>query len=315
MNRYWKSFLGYTLLELLLVMGIFVILGAMGVGGFLGTRETMIARETVENVKQDIQSARLKAMLLKKGDESNWIYGIGIDFNKYINPGDSKTVFFKWCSPFEDFGNDITKSEILNWDSAYDIGYDGIVNPDPQYPEPNPGLTLEPDPDLIIDPQPIPDVLGVADTGAANGYLPLQAVSSCVNGKTSLIYTTGDMISSILPEPENTSIISNARYLVFEAVTGRAFLYNSEGKPLNYSLDGEYIGTNLNDLEELDIVLNRRYSTKFDVITVYPLSGTVIHYVYSTADRGCPTDGNCIIIDGNRYYRFGIAEEINSYRE
>jgi hypothetical protein len=256
-----------------------VILAGMGVGGFLGTRETMIARESVETIKQDIRSAKLKAMLLKKGDAGNWVYGIGIDLPKYITKSGANVSSFIWCSPFEDFGNDITKSEILNWDSAYDIGYD-------------------------------------LSTGAANGYLALSSSSSCTDGKTSLIYGGGDIMSGVFPDSSYTEIISTAKYLVFEAITGRAFLYDSNGKPLNYEADGDYVGADSSQLQVLDIVLKRRYSSKFDVISVYPLSGTLIHKVYSSGDKGCVSANGevCIVVDGISYFRYSIADEINSYR-
>ena len=327
MNSKRKMFPSYTLLELLVVIAIFMILAGMGVGGFLGTRETMIARESVENIKQDIRTAKLKAMLLKKGDADNWVYGIGIDFEKYITESGANLASFIWCSPFEDFGNDVTKSEILNWDSTYDIGY-GLskvtppLEPEPE-PEPEtpdetiPDSEITPPPGNITDPiNPPLDVLGIADTGAANGYLPLSSSSSCTDAITSLIYGGGDIMSGVLLDSENTEIISNAKYLVFEAITGRAFLYDSDGKPLNYEANGDYVGADSSQLQVLDIVLKRRHSSKFDVISVYPLSGTLIHKVYSNADKGCSSvDGDvCIFVDGDYYFRYSIADEINSYR-
>lgn len=283
MKSMMKRFQSYTLLELLVVIAIFIILGAMGFGGYLSTRETMIARETVETIKQDIRSARLKAMLFKKGDDSNWIYGIGIDFEKYAQPTNNRSLFFKWCSPFEDFGNEITKSKILSWDSNNPVGYRITQNYDPLY---------------------------------QNGYLPLNTTTNCVDGKNSLVYTQEDIMSNILTEVDNIEIISDARYLVFEAITGRAFLYDNGGTLLNYATNGDYIGNTLDRVEVLDIVFNRDYSSKFDLISVYPVSGTVIHHVYSSLDPRCVEGGvNCIELNGVAYERYGIKGEINSYRE
>ncbi len=240
----------------------------MGVGGYIGTRETLVARENIEVLKQDIRSARLKAMLLKKGIDSNWLYGIGIDFSE-INNGKYKVM--KWCSPFEDFGNAITRSKVLGWDSGKKIG-DGT-------------------PPLL------------------NGYLPVTPYTdSCINGQSSLSLMTGDNKVELIKVKNDISIIGDARYLVFEALTGRAFFYDSLGVPINYSGMGVYDGTKL-----LDIVLTRKRSSKYDVLSIYPESGLIIHHIYSNADKNC--ESNCITLGGVKYKRYGIMDEINSYRE
>lgn len=328
MNKRRKIFLGYTLLEMLIVMAIFIILAGLGVGGYIGTRETMMARENVQTVLQNVRSARLKAMLFKKGSEEYWIYGIGIDFYSMSQSAQGDRTYFKWCSPFKNFGNDITKSEILGWDSSKPIGYVTSQEIDAEDTLPEIPDNLEDPIDLPIDPgeiynppsyedpQPPSDVLGVSTYEYKNGYLPLSITSSCQEGATSLTYTGGDVVNEILDSGGEFHLISEAKYLVFEAVTGRAFLYDSEGKPLNYLSDGEYSATTLENLKVLDVLIKRKYSSKFDLISIYPLSGTVIHHVYSNADivSDCE-DNNCISFEGKIYKRYGISDEINSYRE
>lgn len=394
-----KRLVGYTLLELLVVITLFIILGAIGIGGYLGTRETMIARETVETIKQDIRSARLKAMLLKKEDESNWIYGIGIDFGSLSSVGGSGP-FFKWCSPFEDFGNEVTKSEILGWDANSKIGDPikvddvlgvstsseeyAIIIEDP-YPYPSPDPYPYPPPQQCTtcyqsrscpsyyceypsccrciyysspycrttdkccycssyrsstycsitdkccqcssyvesdkcnpnnkccrtsttDPVPDPDE-PVLENTFYNGYVPINITTSCQDKISSLV-SLNDLPSGVISEFDNITF-SGGRYLVFEAVTGRAFIYESNGYPVNYDSNG-----NFDETKTLDIVIKRDYSSKFDVVTVYPLSGTVIHHVYTELDQKCgASDPNCIEVNGVKYVRYGIADEINSYRE
>lgn len=346
-----KRLVGYTLLELLVVITLFIILGAIGIGGYLGTRETMIARETVETIKQDIKSARLKAMLLKKGTESNWVYGIGINFTAYTNPNLNKEMFFKWCSPYEDFGNEVTKAEVLGFDTKNNIGdkiatqtivdpvpltlnvvpdsEDGPtedVNPDIPIDEPDPINNPDPknpiyDTDPVLDPDDqsndvVPnDVLGAQSTDYLNAYLPLYVTTSCQSNVTTLTLMSGELSSGILPDEGSVTTLGSAKLLVFEAITGRAFLYDKDGKPLNYDSDGTYTGTSVDSMQVLDIIIKRNYSSKFDLITVYPLSGTIIHNVYNSSNLGaCSTSESCITVDGKTYKRYGIADEINSYR-
>ena len=390
-----KRLVGYTLLELLVVITLFIILGAIGIGGYLGTRETMIARETVETIKQDIRTARLKAMLLEKGEDSNWIYGIGMDFASLSSTGTSGP-FFKWCSPFEDFGNEVTKSEILGSDPKSKIGVPININdvlgvstsgenlaliidpvfPDPGYPYPqhctscifsktckenscispsccrcqyyySTSCTYEDECCYCLQPvkvstycpktekccqcayikesdncdtndkccktivstDPVTEPEDpVLETTFYNGYVAQNITSSCEDETSSLV-ALNDLPSGIVSEFDNITF-SGARYLVFEAVTGRAFLYEQDGSPINYDENGDFDETKV-----LDIVIKRDYSSKFDVLTIYPLSGTVIHHVYTESDPKCGgSETNCVDVNGVKYVRYGIDDEINSYR-
>lgn len=341
MNKKRNTIAGYTLLEMLLVMAIVVVLGAFGVGGFIGVRETMVAKENVEILQQDIRSARLNSMLLEKGSDENWLYGVGIDLESLNSDGEY--VFFKWCSPFEDFGDELTKSELPGWDSSYEIGYNtGRTSPfDPYDPvridDPRDNFTdierpplyfnieelfkrlniFSPYPVMAINteipPYPIQDE--VLYQVVPNGYVPsnLSTSSTCQDGVTTRIEVNGSDLGGVIDvDPDQIKILGSARHLVFEALTGRAFLYDANGRPVNYS----GMGTMVNNTP-MDVVLTRKRSSKFDVISVYPLSGTVVHHVYSSSDinDSCTPDSECLIFNGHRYPRFGIDDEINSYRD
>jgi len=75
-----KKLQGFTLMEMLIVLSIVITLSAVGISGFNSINETFTANENVELVKQDIESARLKAMNMGKESEETWVYGFGIDF-------------------------------------------------------------------------------------------------------------------------------------------------------------------------------------------------------------------------------------------
>ncbi len=294
MNKKKKLFPSYTLLEMLLVMGILVVLGALGVGGYLGTKETTVARENVQKIIQDIQLARSKAMLLEKGSDENWIYGIGLDFTKTDDINEKGTYnFFKWCSEFSNFGDEKTKAVLPSFDASKNVNDIGIAN-----------------------------ICGQMGQPYKNARMPYCYTNSCETGFMSLVAIPGDDLTIIDREiGQMVTVDANGdgwypAYVFFEAVTGRAILYNKFGWPYNYKNgNGE-----IKNMIPLDIAIKRKYSSRFDLITIYPLSGTVIHHVYSKADANplCSDSINylkCITFEGVKYNRYGISEEINSYRD
>ncbi len=329
----------YSLLEMLLVMAILIIFGSFGVGGFVGFRETMFVRENVEIIKQDILLAQEQATLVKRGVGDNWLYGVGIDFGGMTTQGGTYSMI-KWCSPFTDFGNTITRSKLLGWDPSADIGDtikelpegslpidDGYmidpVDPVNQIDIVDPideGGLVDKDPPTVITPIG-PEVMGVTYVAPfVNGYMPVGTESyttSCVPGTTSLVEFKGEAVDRFVDAGEISLLGYNGeypiQYLVFEAVTGKAFLYDSAGRPVNYSSSGgvlTYDGKNV-----LDILITRRGSTKFDVLSIYPSSGAIVHHVYSNEDLAQDGDPNTITVDGKIYHRFGIFDDISSYRD
>jgi len=273
MKKLKNSLLGFTLIEMLIVMAIFVILSAMGAGAFAGIRETTIIRQDVENLKQDIQLAKQKSMLLERGPNENWLYGIGIDFSEVDTTGEYR--LFKWCSPFTDFGSPATTSELP--------GYSG------------------------------------GEITITNGYLPVETRTTSCSGQSSLV-ELAEYVDTSLSGGINIIGIPSiyprtpAEYVVFEAVTGKAFLYDGTGAPSNYTYSSYSL-----DVIALDIVIDRKRSTKFEVLSIYPLSGTVIDHVYNReSDLASPTEVKTrryFIFDGIRFSRYGIADELKSYRE
>ncbi len=335
----------YSLVEMLVVIAIFVVFGAMGVGGFVGFRETMLVRENVEIIKQDILLAQEQATLVKRDIEDNWLYGVGIDFSGMTTEGVTYSMI-KWCSPFTDFGNSITRSKLLGWDASAEIGdtVTEISLGDSELPgdvtEIGDGDTIAPDPieqidiedpiddDGFVDRDPPnvitpigPEVMGVTYVAPfVNGYIPVGSESyttSCVPGTTSLVEFKGEAADRFVEAGEISLLGYNGenpiQYLVFEAVTGKAFLYDSSGYPVNYSSPGGNL--TFDGTKVLDILITRRSSTKFDVISIYPSSGAIVHHVYSSEDLAESGDTNTISVNGKNYHRFGIFDDISSYRD
>ncbi len=233
---------GYTLAEVLVVLMIVIILGALGASAFGGLRDSVLGKQNIEDIKQDLQLIQQKAMLLEKKSDEGWIYGIGIDFTE-IDQG--KYTFFKWCSPFSSYGDKLTRSEILAYDSDHPIGYNDIQK----------GYNAS---------LPVTDIQsgGLCNRDLSTSYLtPLPGLEE---GKLNAGF--------------DIALKSNAAYVVFESVTGRVFLYkkaedlNPYGLPFNYDLEGKYIGN-----EPLSIEIHRNQGKITDEIKISPLSGAVTH--------------------------------------
>lgn len=253
MSRKPAQYLGYTLAEVLVVLMIVIILGSLGAYSFGGLRDTVLVRQNIEEIKQDLQLAQQKSMLLERKQGEGWIYGIGIDFRDISN-GTYK--FFKWCSPFPEYGNIRTRSEII----AY--------NPDPSI---NIG-------DLDFDP--------TGYNHGQNAILPVGSEDYELGGTCDSFekkkYMTN--LSGIEDGKINTgfdiTLNSDISFVVFEAVTGRAFLYTSEGWPINYDANGVLVeDSETNQLANLEVTIFRNRGNKADKITVAPLSGSVKHVV------------------------------------
>ena len=304
-----KKLQGFTLMEMLIVLSIVIILSAIGVSGFNSINETFTANENVELVMQDIQSAKLKAMNMDKNEEATWIYGFGIDFRNAdsSNGNNGNYKMYKWCSPVENFGDtleldgkshDLTRAKLPN---LYSSGYG--VN------------------EKISDVK-LCGVPGVYENGSIpascgdSGYM-----SSCTTDSTNLISILGEDLSLLSRFDGQVTLLdlkgsSNPpSFVLFESLTGKAIIYGRDGQVLNYDEDGTF---NADDFVPLDIILRRKSGDTFDMISVYPLSGEIIHHVYGPSDKSeCESEGNlnCFTFEGNTYERYGIDDEIKSDRD
>jgi len=258
---------------------------------------------------QDIQSAKLKAMNMDKNEEATWIYGFGIDFRNAdsSNGNNGNYKMYKWCSPVENFGDtleldgkshDLTRAKLPN---LYSSGYG--VN------------------EKISDVK-LCGVPGVYENGSIpascgdSGYM-----SSCTTDSTNLISILGEDLSLLSRFDGQVTLLdlkgsSNPpSFVLFESLTGKAIIYGRDGQVLNYDEDGTF---NADDFVPLDIILRRKSGDTFDMISVYPLSGEIIHHVYGPSDKSeCESEGNlnCFTFEGNTYERYGIDDEIKSDRD
>ena len=233
-----KKYSAYTLLELLVVISIFIILGGMTFAAFDGLQSTVKMNEYMLNLEQDIRSVQRAAMLLQRNPGEDWIFGLGIDFTDTEEDGTYRT--FKWCSPFQDYGDARTKSNIP--------GFYG-------------GTSQQPD---------------TIRTG--NGYLPSTNYdrSLCMNSVEILRTLPGYEKNVTLPKADIT-FGSEARYILFESVSGRTFFYDSAGTLLNYESNGDM----LDDIVSFQIIIDPVKGGKTRILNVRNLSGKIDTYIYN----------------------------------
>jgi len=306
-----KKLQGFTLMEMLIVLSIVIILSAVGISGFNSINETFTANENVELVKQDIESARLKAMNMGKESEETWVYGFGIDFRNADsgNRQNGNYRMYKWCSPVKNFGDthilegtsyDLTRAKLPNLYSGVGIG-ENVANV---------------------------KLCGTSEI-YKNGSIPASCGSSgylegCLENTTNLSAVFGEDLS-LLNRFDGQVVLLNLKednnppsFVLFESLTGKAIIYARDGQVLNYKSDGSF---DVDNFLPLDIILRRKSnSDTFDMISVYPLSGEIIHHVYGPGDikenpSECEGNLSCFTFSGNKYERYGIDDEIKSYRD
>lgn len=191
----------YTLLELLVVLSIFSILGAMTFSSFGGLQNTVKMNEYMLNLEQDVRSVQRQAMLLERSPNDGWPYGLGIDFSQTTTSGTYK--IFKWCSPFMDYGNTKTKADLPAYDPNVAVG----ISRNAYLPA-----------DLAIITQ---------DTECNS-----EKLATLAGYDISLSAPKADITINLSGE-------NQIAYVVFESISGRAFFYDTQGILVNYNQSGE----------------------------------------------------------------------------
>ncbi len=238
-----SKYSAYTLMELLVVLTIFSILGAMSFSAFGNLQNTVKMNEYALTLEQDIRSVQRSAMLLQRDSGEKWLYGLGIDFGAMGDSGEY--TVFKWCSPFSDYGDVLTKSSLPAYTPSKTLGSVGTMN-------------------------------------ELNGYLTVTPiVESCREGVSSSLSILPGYDKSTRTPKSSISITmvdgKTPRFVIFESVSGRAFFYDTQGVLLNYGSDGKLIDDPLPFV--ITIVPASNVNTR--IITMKNLSGKIsIESVY-----------------------------------
>lgn len=182
----------------------------MTFASFDGLQNTVKMNEYMLSLEQDVMSVQRASMLLQRNSNENWPYGLGIDFTNVTVDGTYRV--FKWCSPFQTYGDIKTKSALPSYDPSHDVG-------------------------------------STLSDGTRNGYLPIPESQEVFASNTCEITLTESELRGVpgysapsLP-PKSTTTITQVTgvapvYIIFESVSGRAFLYDKDGAVLNYDKKG-----------------------------------------------------------------------------
>ncbi len=208
LNTAYQKYSSYSLLEMLVVMSIIIIIMGIGFGTFSGLNSAIALGESMATLRQDIKNTQRSAMFVERSSTERWLYGLGIDFSRIEIDGSYR--IFKWCSQFPEYGDVLTKSKFPNYNPASNLS---LVNGN---------LTL------------------------TSSYIGTGCPTS---SSVSQIVSSGDMIRSVSKNliATNTSrdavgdIATKPVYVLFESVSGKAFLYDATGRIVNYSSTGEVI--------------------------------------------------------------------------
>lgn len=224
-------------MELLVVLTIFSILGAMSFSAFGNLQNTVKMNEYSLTLEQDIRSVQRAAMLLQRDPGEKWLYGLGIDFGDLESNDDGVYTVFKWCSPFSDYGDILTKSSLPAYTPTKTVGSVGAMN-------------------------------------ELNGYLTVTAIGTSCGSDASSSLSILPGYDKSTTTPKSTITITdiegkNPRFVVFESVSGRTFFYDEQGVLLNYASDGKLV----DDPSSFVITIVPESNVNTRIITIKNLSG------------------------------------------
>jgi type II secretory pathway pseudopilin PulG len=235
-----KKYTAFTLMEMLVVMGITIILGGMTFASFQGLQNTIKMNEYMLNLEQDIRGVQRASMLLERNPIENWLYGVGIDFTTMNPDGDYTT--FKWCTPFENYGDITTTSKVPAFDSSGDpLDIESASLP-----------SMEPESGLC---------------------------GSSIGPDSELRRLYGYERTVSMPKSQ-VEFGTDARIVLFESVSGRAFFYDEEGNLLNYIVDdGQLKIKEAENIEDMIIIITPFGGTATRQLIINHLSGRVDNQV------------------------------------
>ena len=241
-------------------MGIMGVLMAMSFAAYQNLQTTIRLNEYTNNLEQNIRKVQRDAMLLEKKPGESWIYGLGIDLTKMNKPESfGQYEIFKWCSGLDDYGDRKTTYIIPDFDPEVD----GEIR-------------------LDRGPGSLPNNGEIHDLGNCSSDNELKKYSlfgdSGVGTGIDVKPPESKIETNKFPyfrDPEGypNGFSGNLGYILFEAVTGRAFFYSSHWKVI---LNTDNKGNPLSKAQNLEIKIKPLRGGKGKKITVFNISGRVL---------------------------------------
>lgn len=234
-----RKYTAYTLIEALIVLAIFSIIAAIGFSSFYGLRDSIIMNEQMLNIAQEFRYAQRAALFLERGTNERWIYGVGVDLSNASERREYSV--FKWCSQFDEYGNPKTRAQFPNFDPAFAVSSQNGNFPTTNY------------------------VYKSCEMGVA--------VSELVGAAGHGNQTFDANFEVSFPSDNNAvgDVGGIPVYVLYESVSGRAFLYDSSGNIVNFDSNGKMVANPIGLI--LEVKSNRTKTTK--VIKVDNISGKV----------------------------------------
>lgn len=236
-NKYYKA---YTLIEMLVVMSIFIVIGAIGFSAFYGMRDSLSMNEDILTLQQDFRYAQRSTMFLERTPQERWIYGIGVDLSTIQS--DNTYKLFKWCSPFIDYGDIRTKTKLPHYLTTLDVG---LVNAN------------------------LPVSGKYSNSNCDEGV----NVSEIIRIEKFGLSKISDSFKITLPSSNDASgDVGNAPvYILFESVSGRAFFYDSSGRLVNYTNTAQLVSNPV----DLQIYIESSRTKVRRIVTIGNISGKI----------------------------------------
>jgi len=239
-----RKYKAFTLLEMVVVLGIIILLGTISIFSLSAFRNTSMLRESTANFTLDLQDTQRAAMYLRRDIGERWLYGIGIDLGSFNQAGGNDYTIFRWCSQFDDFDPN------------------GSIEMNSEFPN------YDPEESLSSSNGNMPNISG---TITKNDTCYLCEGSYC---QSELRIDSKDQLTYIDQQIQITISQINGqtpRYILFEAVSGRAFFYNEYGVLLNYEEDGDIV----EDAEPIVMTFSISGDNKRKQIIIQPVSGKI----------------------------------------
>jgi type II secretory pathway pseudopilin PulG len=231
-----KKYTAYTLLEVLVVLGIIMVVGGVTLSSFFGLHDTVKMNEYMMTLERDIRGIQRASMLLERNPVENWLYGLGIDLTQIDDDG--YYTVFKWCSPFVDYGDITTRSKVPAYNPEEDI-----------------------------------ESANFPHTSVPTGILCGSGIDP---GDKTQLRLIPEYRRTVTTPRSNVIYKSNARYVVFESVSGRAFFYDDEGKLLNYKItDGVLVLKDKEEIEHFEIEITPVSRGSSRTLKINHLSGRI----------------------------------------